>query len=214
MRRSLRSSVAVPLAAGTVYVGSGDGAVYAVDPRAGTVRWRTPLGGAVASAPAVANGLVFVLAHGGALRALRAADGRLVWSLATGAPAPLAWGYGSGELYESSPALADGGATLVVGVVYVGARDGCLYAIDAARVAPVAADTVLFRRLLDAGNTVVWPGTPPLIARPGMRGLAELDRDAPRRLTGVAFARGHFDAVGVTRRTPEGVQTAAELRPR
>ena len=30
-------------------------------------------------------------------------------------------------------------------------------------VAPVAADTVLFRRYLDAGGKVVWPGIPPLI---------------------------------------------------
>jgi hypothetical protein len=63
---------------------------------------------------------------------------------------------------------------------------------------------VLFRRFLDAGNTVVWLGTPPMIAPAAMQGLKDLDRDAPRRLTGVAFARGNFDAIGVTRLTPEG----------
>jgi outer membrane protein assembly factor BamB len=41
------------VANGTVYVGSGDGHLYALDARAGAERWRFAAGRAVSSSPAV-----------------------------------------------------------------------------------------------------------------------------------------------------------------
>ena len=114
-----------PVVAGSsIYIGSGDGHVYAINAHTGVVRWRHATGAAVASTPAVANGLVFVNGNDGRFRALRVVDGRLAWSVATGTPIPLKWGYESGEIYTSSPAV-DGN------VVVFGSQDGHVYALDA-----------------------------------------------------------------------------------
>jgi outer membrane protein assembly factor BamB len=108
----------------TLYIGSGDGNVYAIDVPTGAIRWRHATGGAVASTPAVANGLVYVNGNDARFRALRAADGHTAWSFTTGAAVPLAWGYESGEIYTSSPAVD-------ANVVVFGALDGHVYALDA-----------------------------------------------------------------------------------
>jgi eukaryotic-like serine/threonine-protein kinase len=87
------------------------------------VRWRHSTDAAVASTPAVANGLVFVNGNDGRFRALRATDGRLIWSFASGASVPLKWGYESGEIYTSSP-VVDGNTAVF------GSQDGHVYALD------------------------------------------------------------------------------------
>jgi outer membrane protein assembly factor BamB len=48
------------VAGGTVYVGSQDGQVYALDATTGSLRWSYPTGGPVYSGPAVAGGTVYV----------------------------------------------------------------------------------------------------------------------------------------------------------
>jgi eukaryotic-like serine/threonine-protein kinase len=68
-------------------------------------------------------------------------------------------------------------------------------------VAPVAADTVLFRRYLNAGGKVVWPGIPPLIwPRDPITGESAeyigIDRAGTARLLGVDHARSNFDNYG------------------
>ena len=118
----VRSSPTV--ASGVVYIGSSDGAVYAIDEVTGAARWRRDLGSAVSSTPAVSNGLVLVSALDGTVRALHAADGRIAWNFRTSNPLPLRWGFESGETWLSS-------VTISGGVAYVGARDGHLYALDA-----------------------------------------------------------------------------------
>jgi hypothetical protein len=70
-----------------------------------------------------------------------------------------------------------------------------------AAVAPVAADTVLFRRYLVAGGKVVWPGIPPLIwprdPETGESGeYIRIDRAGTTRLLGVDHARSNFDSYG------------------
>ncbi len=117
---------ASPTVLGTaLYTGSSDGALYRVDTETGAITWRRELGSAVTSTPAVGNGFVFVGTYDGVYRALRATDGRVAWTFRTGPPVQLAWGYESGETWTSSPALS---GRLVV----FGARDGNLYALDAA----------------------------------------------------------------------------------
>lgn len=113
------------MAGSTIYIGSGDGNVYAINAATGVVQWRHETGAAVASTPAVANGLVFVNGNDGRFRALRADDGRVAWSVTTGAAIALKWGYESGEIYTSSPAIE-------AGVVVFGSQDGHVYALDAA----------------------------------------------------------------------------------
>lgn len=109
----------------TVYVGSADGHLYAIDVRSGDVRWRRSLGSPVSSTPAVANGLVYAGGLDGVMHALRAADGAPAWSVRTGQPARLRWGLESGETWTSSPNVAGD-------LVIFGARDGRVYAVEAA----------------------------------------------------------------------------------
>ncbi len=123
--------------ADTVYVGSQDKCLYAVERAAGRQRWRFETGGAVDSSPAVAGGLVFITSWDGRVYAVDAATGHERWRFETGGEKRFgAVGlYGMGpqgvyveddfDYYLSSPLVQ-------AGVVYVGSGDGHVYALDAA----------------------------------------------------------------------------------
>src|SRR5512133_3127418 len=83
---AVRSSPAVTRT--RVFVGRGDGTLYAIDRQAGTVAWRFPAGDAVDASPAVAGGLVVAATSGGRIFAVAEGTGRLRWSVKTGAPLP------------------------------------------------------------------------------------------------------------------------------
>jgi eukaryotic-like serine/threonine-protein kinase len=112
------------IANGTVYVGSGDGHLYALDLATGVRRWRYDAGSGVSSSPAVGQGLVFAVARDGSAFAVDAATGARRWRMSTGPDLALPWGHESGDHYLSSPALV--GSTLIFG-----AGDGGVYAVDA-----------------------------------------------------------------------------------
>jgi outer membrane protein assembly factor BamB len=101
------------VANGSVYVGSDDDKLYALDAATGHFRWSYTTGAAVDSVPAVANGSIYVGSDDDKLYALDAATGHFRWSYTTGDPV------------DSGPAVADG-------TVYVGSRDNKVYALDAA----------------------------------------------------------------------------------
>ncbi len=109
----------------TLYVGSGDGALYALDATDGRLLWRYDAGSSVTSSPAVAGGAVYFQTRAGAVIALDALRGRLLWRTADHTDAPLVWGHESGDLYSSSPVVA--GNALVVG-----SGDGAVYALGTA----------------------------------------------------------------------------------
>jgi outer membrane protein assembly factor BamB len=108
---SVESSPAV--ADGSVYVGSDNGQVYALDAATGHSRWSYRTGSAVWSSPAVASGTVYTGSNNGTVYALSAATGKLRWS------------YPTGKVVDSSPAVAGT-------MVYVGSDNGRVYALDAA----------------------------------------------------------------------------------
>ena len=83
---AVRSTPAVT--ATRLYVGSGDGVLYAIDRRAGRVVWRFQAGGPVDASPAVAGGLVVAATSGGRIFAVDQTTGRLRWSMTTGAALP------------------------------------------------------------------------------------------------------------------------------
>ena len=112
------------IANGVVYVGSGDGGLYALDLATGARKWRFDAGSAVTSSPAVGGGLVFAAARDRSIFAVDAATGARRWRIVTKPDLPLAWGHESGEYYLSSPAYVDG-------TIVVGAGDGGVYALDA-----------------------------------------------------------------------------------
>lgn len=120
--------------AGLVIFGSNDGSLYAVDEAGGTQRWAFKTGGEVSSSPAVSDGLVYVQSADGKFYAVDAQGGNRRWSFAVGRDLPYRSGvmpveagppgYGLWDFFLSSPVVSDG-------VVYFGAGDGRLYALDA-----------------------------------------------------------------------------------
>ncbi|MEJ2152763.1 MAG: PQQ-binding-like beta-propeller repeat protein [Gemmatimonadota bacterium] len=108
---------------GTVFVGSGDGFLYAIDALTGDERWRFRADGPVDSSPAVVGNVVLFVSRKGTLHALEADSGTGLWSVKTRKPVPLPWGYESGDYFTSSVVL-DGTRAVF------GSRDGHVYAVD------------------------------------------------------------------------------------
>lgn len=108
-----------------VYVGSGDGNLYALDRLTGAKVWNYNARSAVSSSPALDNGAVYFGTYDGRFFAVDARTGALRWKLATGPVVPFPWGHESGDRYTSSPNPASG-------LVVFGAGDGLVYAVDAA----------------------------------------------------------------------------------
>ncbi len=100
------------VADGTVYVGSQDSKLYALDAATGAKRWEYKTGSWVDSSPAIVNGVVYFGSNDGRLYALDANSGEKLWDFKVGA------------VIKSSPAVADS-------VVYFGAGDYYVYALDA-----------------------------------------------------------------------------------
>jgi outer membrane protein assembly factor BamB len=157
----IRSS---PLLVGsTIYVGSGDRFLRAVDVASGKERWRFETGGAVCSSPCCADGVVYVTSRDRCLYAVAADSGQLRWRFAMGDDLPFRWGY---DYFLSSP--------LVVGEqVYVGGGDGYVYALAAktgaevwkcktdgrVRSSPAYADEMVFVGSMDGYLYAVAAGT-------------------------------------------------------
>lgn len=97
----------------TVFVGSEDHKLYALDAGTGAVLWSAPTGDLIQSSPAVAGGLVFVGSFDGGIYAFNAGDGSPAWKSGT-----------NGVVF-ASPAVANG-------VLFVQSNAGFLYAYDAA----------------------------------------------------------------------------------
>jgi len=104
----------------TVYFGSGDGRVYALDTQSGTVRWSVETGEVVHSSPALVDGVLYIGGWDTYLHAIDAATGHEQWRFKTGDDPKDHNQTG----IQSSPAVRNG-------VVYFGCRDGSLYAVDA-----------------------------------------------------------------------------------
>lgn len=141
------------VADGMVFVGSGDGNIYAINQATGESIWNFTVDSAedmrVDSSPAVADGMVFVGSNNGKLYALSESTGELFWSFnASGGinSSPLVidnmvifgsskiyaldefsgemlWSFGTGGTQLSSPAIADN-------MVFIGSIDGNVYALN------------------------------------------------------------------------------------
>ncbi len=96
----------------SVYIGSLDHQVYALNARDGSVRWKSLTRGKIISSPSVVNGVVYIGSGDNYVYALNTRDGSVKWKYMTGSDV------------ESSPNVVDG-------VVYVAAEDHYLYTLDA-----------------------------------------------------------------------------------
>lgn len=104
----------------TVYVGSGDHHVYAIDARTGVLRWKFETGNVVHASPAVTGGVVYVGSWDRNMYALDAATGALVWKFQTG----------DDTVAYNQVGIASS-AAVAYGTVFFGCRDGHFYAVDA-----------------------------------------------------------------------------------
>jgi outer membrane protein assembly factor BamB len=105
----------------SVYFGSGDGNLYALDAATGDLKWKFKTGDVVHSSPAYADGVLYFGSWDSWFYAVDAATGKEKWRF-HGGEDPLIHNQVG---FQSSAAVVDG-------VVYVGCRDSNLYALDAA----------------------------------------------------------------------------------
>lgn len=118
-------SASPTLALGRVYIGSGDGYLYALDAATGKQIWKTPTGGRIRSAPAVTDDTAYIGSFDGNLYAFNARTGALRWKFATEGAHLRSGDFGyDRRSIESSPAVHGS-------EVFFGSKDGALYAVDA-----------------------------------------------------------------------------------
>jgi len=111
---------------GTLYDGSFDGKIYAIDSQTGVVKWTFQTADNVYSSPALLND-----AGGRTTAIIVASTDGSVYSLSPSGQ--LNWRYDAGDVIRSSPVIGLAPKGDPAGhIVYVGAGDGRLYALNAA----------------------------------------------------------------------------------
>jgi eukaryotic-like serine/threonine-protein kinase len=125
------------IAGGSLYVGSSDHCLYALDLATGAQKWRFKSEGRITSSPAVSAGLVYFGSYDGNFYAVDAATGQLKWKFKTEGERRFAAKHLHGaepasetmpdpfDSFLSSPLIWGGG-------VYFGSGDTNVYALDAA----------------------------------------------------------------------------------
>ncbi len=121
----------------TVYIGSSDHFLYALNRNSGAEKWKFKTDGRITSSPAVSDGIVYFTCYDGNAYAVDASTGTQKWKFALSGERRFAATHlhGAGpngesmpdpfDFYLSSPVLADG-------IVYFGSGDTNVYALDAA----------------------------------------------------------------------------------
>jgi outer membrane protein assembly factor BamB len=105
---------------GTVYFGSGDTNVYALDAASGALRWKFKTGDVVHASPAIDGGVLYIGSWDSYFYALDAASGKELWRFKTGEDPAIHNQVG----IQSSAAVANG-------AIYFGCRDSKFYALGA-----------------------------------------------------------------------------------
>ena len=130
--------VSSPAVAGaSVYVGSTDGSLYAIDRETGALRWKVHTASRVVSSPAVAAGTVYFGSYDGYFYALDASNGRLKWKFKTGGERRFAGTHlhGSQPIAETMPDVFDvflSSPVVWKHAVLFGSGDGGVYSLNAA----------------------------------------------------------------------------------
>jgi len=168
---------------GTIFFGSDDGNIYAVDAADGHQLWQRRTGGPVASTPAIAGRLLYVGSYDGKFYALDARTGEPQWKFVTEGERRFEAKGLHGmqpknqtiadpfDVYLSSPVVA-------AGVVYFGSGDGNVYALDAQSgglrwkfhtgdVVHSSPHTLMAHCSLAAGTAISTPSTPERARRNG-----------------------------------------------
>lgn len=104
----------------TIYFGSSDGNLYAVNKTNGELLWKFKTESPITSTPAVSDNLVFVSTTNNTLFVLSRTNGKLVWKYETQTSVPSYWEW---DYYTASP-VVDGGR------VYMGSGDAHLHVLS------------------------------------------------------------------------------------
>ena len=132
----------------TLFVGSEDFFVYALDARNGAVRWKYETGLGISSSPAATGDMVYIGSKDGFVYALGTKTGDLKWKTRTevvtsplvfsegvvyvqssgtmaldGATGKMLWRAGLGGSVQGAPVVAEG-------VIYVAGNSGEVYALE------------------------------------------------------------------------------------
>lgn len=111
--------------AGTVYVGSGSGAVFALNEADGKIKWNFKTASLVRSSPALAQNTLYFGDLSGKVYALDAASGTKKWQFATNGDTTNNERFGNDfKAIMASVAIKDN-------IAVIGGRDGYLYAVNA-----------------------------------------------------------------------------------
>lgn len=105
----------------TVYFGSSDGNLYALDLKTGKKKWAFKTGGIIHTSPALSNGIVYIGSWDKHMYAVDARTGQEIWKFKTNDDLYMG---GMMEGIQASPVVSDG-------MVFFGARDGFFYARNA-----------------------------------------------------------------------------------
>ena len=105
----------------TVYFGSSDGNLYAVDLLNGAEKWKFKSGGAVQSSPSISGNKIFFTSRNGYLYALDLNAGKEIWRNDLGKDIPYSWGF---DYYLSSPVIEDNN-------LFVGSGSGKFCSVNA-----------------------------------------------------------------------------------
>ena len=136
---------------GTIFFGSSDHNVYALDEHTGALRWKFATHGRVTASPALAGGTLYIGSFDGSFYALDAASGRQLWKFATAGERRFSGRHIHGaepaaeimpdpfDVFLSSPAVSGN-------TVYFGSGDGNVYAL--------ATDSGALRWKFHTGNVV------------------------------------------------------------
>ena len=98
---------------GTLFVGCGDGNLYAFNKSTGAIKWTFPTGGAINSSPNIGpDNTIYFGSNDNNTYAINGLTGKLKWSYSTRGP------------INSSPAIGSDD------IIYIGSGDGNLYALN------------------------------------------------------------------------------------
>ena len=174
---------------GTIYVGSDDNNVYALDPATGDQYWNFTTGNQVVSSPVIgADGTVFVGSADGNLYALDSDDGTEKWAFPTG-----------GSLWGVPAIDADG-------TVYVGSSDHNLYAVGIPSPTPTPTATATATPTATPASTAT--PTPTVSATPTATATATPTATATVTATQTATSTATLTATPTVTATPTATATA------
>jgi outer membrane protein assembly factor BamB len=124
------------VAGGTLYVGSSDHSLYALDLASGAQKWKFQTDGRITSSPAVSSGIVYFGSYDSYFYAVDAVTGQFKWKFHTAGERRFSANHLHGaepaaevmpdpfDFYLSSPVVWNG-------AVYFGSGDSNIYALDA-----------------------------------------------------------------------------------